>query len=109
MKLTAGIVFVYGLIILIGGLIGHYQAGSKASLICGLVFGMLMLICAWGILKGKSSIYFVALILTLILDGVFTYRFAKTLHFFPAGFMSLVSLAVLIIIALEIRKKQKLS
>jgi len=32
-------------------------------------------------------------------------RFTKTLQFFPAGFMSLLSLVVLIILALQIRKK----
>jgi hypothetical protein len=67
-----------------------------------------MLLCAWGIGAGKKAAEYAALILTFVLDGFFTFRFAKTLKFFPAGFMSLLSLAVLIFIALKIRKSKKM-
>jgi uncharacterized membrane protein (UPF0136 family) len=104
MKVTATIVFAYALLILLGGLIGHLKAGSSASLIAGLVFGITLAISAYAIAKGKILAQYAALLLTFFLDGFFTFRFAKTLHFVPAGMMSLLSLAVLIVIALKIRR-----
>jgi uncharacterized membrane protein (UPF0136 family) len=104
MKVTATIVFAYALLILLGGLIGHVKAGSYASLISGITFGAALLLCAYAMAKGKILGQYLALILTLFLDGFFTFRFAKTLHFVPAGMMSLFSLAVLIVIALKIRR-----
>ncbi len=108
MKVTATIVCAYGLILLIGGWMGHATSGSMPSLICGAIFGILMLLCSWGIATGKTFAGIAALVLTFILDGFFTFRFAKTLKFFPAGLMSLLSLAVLIVIALKIKKTKKL-
>lgn len=108
MKVTATIVFVYGLLIALGGIMGFVKGGSNASLISGSVFGLALLLSAYFISKGKIAAQYVALVLTFILDGIFTYRFAKTLHFFPAGFLSLASLAVLIVIALKIRRTLKI-
>jgi uncharacterized membrane protein (UPF0136 family) len=107
MKVTATIVFSYALLILLGGFIGHLKAGSSASLVSGITFGAALLFCAYAIAKGKILAQYAALLLTFFLDGFFTFRFAKTLHFVPAGMMSLFSLAVLIVIALKIRRSMK--
>lgn len=107
MKITAIIVFIYGLLITLGGIMGFVKAGSNASLVSGISFGVPLLIAAHYISQGKIAAQYFALILTFILDGVFTYRFAKTLNFFPAGFLSLASLAVLIVITLKVRKTLK--
>jgi uncharacterized membrane protein (UPF0136 family) len=109
MKVTATIVFVYGLLIAMGGMMGFIKSGSHASLISGGSFGIALLICAFFISKGKIAAQYFALILTFLLDGIFTYRFAKTLQFFPTGFLSLCSLAVLIVIALKIRRTLRVS
>lgn len=107
MKVTATIVFVYGLLIALGGIMGYVKGGSHASLISGGSFGLALLISAYFISIGKLAAQYTALILTFLLDGIFTYRFAKSLHFFPAGFLSLASLAVLIVIALKVRRTLK--
>ncbi len=108
MKVTATIVFIYGLLIALGGIMGFVKGGSYASIISGGSFGIALLIASYFISKGKIAAQYFALAMTFLLDGIFTYRFAKTLHFFPAGFLSLFSLAVLIVIALKIRKTLKL-
>lgn len=108
MKVTATIVFVYGLLIVLGGIMGFAKGGSHISLISGGSFGLALLISAYLISKGKITAQYFALLLTFLLDGIFTYRFAKTLHFFPTGMLSLLSLAVLIVIALKIRRTLKL-
>ncbi len=104
MKVTATIVFVFGLLIALGGIMGFVKSGSQASLISGSTFGIALLISGYLISKGKIIGQYTALASTFLLDGFFTYRFAKTLHFFPAGFLSLASLAVLIVVALKIRR-----
>ena len=104
MKVTATIVFAYSLLILLGGVIGYLKAGSSASLIAVVTFAVLLSLCSYAIAKGKIAAQYFALGLTFFLDGFFTFRFAKTLHFIPAGMMSLLSLVVLIVIALKIRK-----
>ncbi len=107
MKVTATTVFVYGLLIALGGVMGYIKGGSQASLISGGSFGLALLISAHFISRGKIAAQYIALVLTFLLDGIFTFRFAKTLHFFPAGFLSVASLAVLIVIALKIRRTLK--
>lgn len=108
MKITAWIVGIYACVILVGGVIGYAKAGSVPSLASGVIFSSLLLICSYAISKGKLVAQYVALCLTFILDGFFTHRFAKTLNFVPSGLMSLLSLIVIIVIALKIRKTYKL-
>ncbi|MBS0649141.1 MAG: TMEM14 family protein [Verrucomicrobia bacterium] len=100
------IVGLYGLLMLVGGLIGHAQ-GSTASLISGGIFGILLLIAAGCMFK--KSLYvkgtYFALILTLLLDAFFTYRFLTTMKFMPPGLLSLISLGVLLLLVLHIRQK----
>lgn len=104
MKVTATIVCAYGVLIFLGGLMGYLKGGSSVSLLLGGTFSIALLVSSYFISKGKLIPQYIALLLTVVLDGIFTYRFAKTLHFFPAGFLSLLSLAVLIVIALKIRR-----
>lgn len=107
MKKTSSLVLIYGLLVFVGGLIGHYKAASLPSLICGIVFGILLLLTAIAMFKKKPWAQWIALVLAFVLDAFFTWRFAKSLKFFPAGFMSLVSLAMVIILALRINMSHK--
>ena len=68
MKVTATIVCAYALLILLGGLIGYYKAGSIASLISGITFGIALTLCSIAIAKGKILAQYAALILTFFLD-----------------------------------------
>lgn len=107
MKVTATIVFAFGLLIALGGIMGFVKSGSQASLVSGSVFGLALMVSAHFISRGKIGAQYIALGLTFLLDALFTYRYAKSLHFFPAGFLSLASLAVLIVVALKIRRTLK--
>lgn len=82
---------LYALLLLIGGIIGHSIANSLPSLIMGSVTAILFAVLAFQ--KGKTA-HLITLILTVLLTGFFGYRFFLTMKFFPAGFMSLVSLAL---------------
>ena len=104
-RLSGGITAVYGLIVLVGGLFGHYKVGSRASLIAGLVCGILLLALSVGSWLGKRSATLLALILTFCLDAFFTYRFSHSLKFMPSGMMSLISLITLLLLAFQLKKQ----
>lgn len=108
MKKTALILFTYAFIILIGGIAGYTGKGSHASLISGLLFGLLLIGNSLWMLKTKklSSIY-TALFLTFFLDGFFTLRWIKTKHFIPSGIICLISLMVIFLLVSAARQHLK--
>ncbi len=108
MKVTATVIFSYALLLLVGGWIGHWKAGSAASLIAGLSSGIALALCALAIARGKVAGQYAALGFTLAMLAFFIIRFAKTHSFFPSGMLSLLSLVVLVVIALKIRKTWQL-
>ncbi len=108
-KKTTWVIFAYALCILIGGITGYYRSGSKISLISGVLSGVLLLISSGLMFQKKASGNWITLFLAIILEGVFTLRFAKTLNFLPSGLLSLLSLVVIILVALKIGKRLKAS
>ncbi|MBA3238973.1 MAG: TMEM14 family protein [Parachlamydiaceae bacterium] len=93
MKITVGL---YALLLLIGGIIGHYMANSLPSLIMGSITAFIFAVLAFQ--KGRTA-HLITLVLTALLAGFFGYRFYLTLKFFPAGFMSLVSFGLAVALA----------
>ena len=91
-------ILIYGLVSLVGGLIGYFQAGSKASLISGSISGVLMLICSYLMSQGFKWAYLIAGALTLLLIFVFSIRLQKTGKFMPAGLMIAFGVVALILI-----------
>lgn len=89
---------IYALLLLVGGIVGHYMAGSLASLIMGSAFAL-----AFGILafqKGKI-VNFITIGLTLVMLLFFGYRYSLSFKFMPAGLMSLLSLLLLVKLGLD--------
>jgi uncharacterized membrane protein (UPF0136 family) len=85
------ILWIYIVLLVLGGLMGFFKAKSKMSLITSLVFGAVLSVCAldklrievaWGILS------FLALIFVL--------RLMKTKKFMPSGMMVLLTLATIV-------------
>jgi uncharacterized membrane protein (UPF0136 family) len=88
--------FVYAVFSIVGGFIGYQQAGSKPSLISGVITGILLLIGAFLLLQGQIWGLWLAIAVTLLLVIVFIYRLIKTKRFMPAGLMVIVGVATLI-------------
>lgn len=80
---------IYALFLFVGGLIGHYKAGSFASLVMGSAFALVFGILAFQ--KGKVVNY-ITLGLTLVLLIFFGYRYSLSFKFMPAGLMCLLSM-----------------
>jgi uncharacterized membrane protein (UPF0136 family) len=85
----------YGLISIVGGVIGYWKSQSKISLISGIISGLLLLILARMIYLGNQSANFIAAIIVSLLIIVFISRWLKTKKLIPAlpmVFFGLVSL-----------------
>ena len=85
------VLWVYIILLLIGGLIGFMKGKSKVSLIMSAAFAAILVLCALDIIFK----HYVADIVMALLLVVFAMRLAKTKKFMPAGLMLVVTLAAL--------------
>jgi uncharacterized membrane protein (UPF0136 family) len=85
------ILWIYIVLLVIGGLMGLLKGKSKVSLIMSVVFAALLSLCAAGIIFQP----YVADILLAVLLVVFGMRLAKTKKFMPSGLMLVVTLVAL--------------
>ena len=96
---------IFGLLTIVGGVIGYLKAGSTASIIAGSIAGILLLVAAW--VLPTNAVLGLALggIVAILLAGRFIPAFIKTGHVMPAGLMSLLSVIGLIVTIVAWMKK----
>jgi uncharacterized membrane protein (UPF0136 family) len=87
------ILWVYIVLLIVGGLVGFLKAGSKVSLITSVIFAVLLALFAAGILSWPHG----ADVLLGLLLIVFVIRYAKTKKFMPSGLLILLTLATLLL------------
>jgi uncharacterized membrane protein (UPF0136 family) len=93
-------ILVYGVVVLLGGVMGYVKAKSQVSLFSGVGSGIALLV-AWFICRQSPGVGMgLATFLGLVLFIVFVIRFSKTRAFMPAGLMTLFSLAATIVFLL---------
>jgi uncharacterized membrane protein (UPF0136 family) len=92
----------YGIIAFVGGIIGYIKVRSTASLISGVISGVLLIAGGVLYLQGQAWGFTLALIITAILVIVFTIRFVKTRRFMPAGLMLTLGLITLVIMVSQL-------
>ena len=85
------ILWIYIVLLVVGGLIGFLKAGSKVSIIMSVTFAALLSLCAVGIIFQP----YVADILLAALLVVFAVRLSKTRKFMPSGLMLVLTLVTL--------------
>ena len=96
---------VFGLLTIVGGVIGYVKAGSTASIIAGSIAGVLLLIAAW-LLPGSPVVGLgLAIVISLALAGQFVPKFIKTGHVMPAGLMSVLSVIGIVVAVLAWLRK----
>ena len=82
---------VFGLLTIVGGVMGYVKAGSTASLVAGSISGILLLVAAF-LLPGQLVIGLVlGAVVSILLAGRFVPVFLKTHQVMPAGLMSVLS------------------
>src|SRR5438876_8979699 len=85
------VLWIYIIVLVIGGLIGFLKAKSKVSLIMSVAFAAALSLCAAGIIFQP----YVADILLAALLVVFAVRLVKTKKFMPAGLMLVMTVVAL--------------
>lgn len=94
----------YGILAIVGGIIGYLQAQSRMSLISGSISGLLLLAAAGLQLQGYTWGLPFAAGVTAILVVFFTRRLVKTKKFMPAGLMIALGTVTLIILLNSLRQ-----
>lgn len=99
--LSAIAAIAYGLLTLVGGIIGYRQAGSRASLVSGGISGALLILLGIVQAAGVSWAKGLAALITGALVAVFIVRWIKTRKPMPALLMILAGLASLVMMSLR--------
>ena len=96
---------VFGLLTIVGGVIGYVRAGSTASIIAGAISGIALIVAAF-LIPGNPALGLVlAGVVSIALAGRFVPAFMQTGKVMPAGLMSVLSvIGVIVAIVAWIKK-----
>jgi len=92
---SSTVLWIYIVLLLIGGLIGFLKAGSRISLITSAVSAALLVITTIPGLFGPRFGHGLADVILAVLLVVFAIRLTKTKKFMPSGLMLVLTLAAL--------------
>jgi uncharacterized membrane protein (UPF0136 family) len=92
---------IYGIIAIIGGIIGFIKSQSKASVISGSISGTGLLIAGIAAAQSQEWGKIAGMAIAALLIIVFIVRLIKTKKFMPAGLMILGGVATLAIAILS--------
>lgn len=95
MSTASLLVDVYAFLVIVGGAVGFAKAGSRPSLIAGILGGWALVVAGYGVGHGRSWGLPLALALILGLLVFFAVRYARTRAFMPGGLMAILSLLAL--------------
>lgn len=85
----------YGILAIIGGIIGYIKANSQVSLFSGIISGLLLILAAYLQIQGQAWALILAVLVTVSLVIFFALRLAKTRKFMPAGLMVILGMLAL--------------
>jgi len=96
---------VFGILTLIGGVMGYVKASSIASLVAGGVAGILLLVAAFLIPGQAQAGLILGLVVSVLLLGRFGPVLLKGGSFMPAGLMVLLSIPAIVLTLLALLRK----
>ena len=82
---------IFGLLTIVGGVIGYASKGSMASIVAGSISGILLLVGAFLLPDKAVAGLAIAGIVSVLLAGRFIPAFMKTGGFMPSGMMAVLS------------------
>jgi uncharacterized membrane protein (UPF0136 family) len=89
------VLWIYIILLLVGGLIGFLKAGSRISLIMSAAFAALLILTAVPWLFQPAFARGLANVLMAMLLVVFAIRLTKTRKFIPSGLMLVITIIAL--------------
>ena len=96
----AKVLWVYIVLLLVGGLIGYFKGKSQVSLVTSAVFGSVLILTVLpGILLPRASMNLANGTLVVLLL-VFAVRLGKTRKFMPSGLIMVATVAALALLNL---------
>jgi len=95
------VLIAYALFMAAGGIVGYRKAGSKPSLISGLVSAVVLLVAFVLTASNPVAGFWIGAITSLLLCVAFAMRLTKTGKFMPSGLLLLVSVLALILLTRE--------
>jgi len=105
MSLIKILLGMYGVLMILGGVMGYIKAGSKESLLAGVLSGIVILIGIYVSLSNHQLGFGIISLTTALLTVVFIIRFLKTKSFMPAGMLLILTLVALILALSQLFKK----
>ena len=88
------VLWIYIVLLLVGGLIGFFKGKSQVSLITSSVFAAVLVLTQTGIFDPRVAHNLVNVLMAVLLV-VFAMRLAKTKKFMPSGLMLVVTITAL--------------
>ncbi|MDD5262327.1 MAG: TMEM14 family protein [Methylacidiphilales bacterium] len=85
--------FVFGVLAILGGIMGFAKKKSMASLVAGGISGVLLLVASSFLHTKLHAALILGLIVCVLLAGRFVPNYIKNKAIMPAGLMSLLSVA----------------
>jgi uncharacterized membrane protein (UPF0136 family) len=96
---------IFGLLTIIGGVIGYVKAGSTASIVAGGISGIALLAAAFLLPNNAALGLVIAGVVSIALAAKFIPAFMSTGKVMPAGMMSILSvIGVIVAIVAWIKK-----
>ena len=92
----------YGILAIVGGIIGYQKAGSKISLISGSASGLLLIVSGIIQLMGMNWGLIFSTVIATILVITFIIRLVKTRKMMPAGLMIFTGIAAVALMVYQI-------
>ena len=82
---------IFGLLTIVGGIVGYVKAGSTASIIAGSISGIALIVAAYLLPGNVAAGLIMAGVVSVLLAGRFIPAFMKTGKIMPAGLMAVLS------------------
>lgn len=99
--ITASIILVYGLLVLVGGVMGYVRANSTASLVSGSIAGLLLIASAVAMMRNAYNIgWWVSLGIAVLLLARFGIASLNNFRIMPGGVMIVLSLIAILALLL---------
>lgn len=99
---------LFGILTIVGGILGYTTTGYWEPLVAGLAAGVMLIGGALKMQKGARSGIFTTLFVTLLLLGYSIYRMVEDGTFMPGGLMIVFSgFSLLLLLALLVQPKER--